>query len=120
MKNSFRLGASTSSHYLGIFKGTEIQVKPAIHDAQRAFPAQGEVPIESGDLNFEIWFPLENGAVPNRHIETANSVLAQIVEMDDAARSIESSFDHDEELAYITIDDSEVRFRYFATTVNTE
>lgn len=62
-----------------------------------------------------------NGVVAPDQLKAARSVLSQIVEMDDAARAIPTNLDHDEVLARINlIDANKVRFRYFATAVNTE
>ncbi|HEX8902166.1 hypothetical protein [Vitreimonas sp.] len=74
-----------------------------------------------GDLEFDIYMNAANGVVAPDQLDAARSVLSQIVEIDDAARAIPTDLDHDEVLARIKlIDANKVRFRYFATAVNTE
>lgn len=44
-------------------------------------------------MEFDIYFPVEISTVPEKYIEIARSVLSQIVELDDMARSNEGEED---------------------------
>lgn len=120
MSNSYRLGVNPSAYYLDLFDPEDINIRPAIVDAQRPRDAEGELVISGEDLEFEIYLALEDGAVSKKAIEATRSVLSQVVEMDDAARAAGDDFDYDEELGYIEIKPTTAVFHYFATTVNSE
>jgi len=74
------------------------------------------------DRSFEVRLESRNGIIPDEVMESARSILANIVEMDSSAREVSSSSDEDykEELAYIDIKVNDVELHYFANTVNTE
>lgn len=120
-KNTFRLGAQDASHYLRLFDLAAISpVRPELC-RRFGWSDQASAKVGEGDLEFDIYMNAVNGVVAPDQLKTARSVLSQIVEMDDAARAISTDLDHDEVLARIKlIDAKKVRFRYFATAVNTE
>ncbi len=128
MLNTFRLGARPSSHYLSLFEVSPIKLKNTGYP-ERSFgfrPAVATIGKDGDERQFDIVLVATDGAVEQASIATAKALLAQIVEMDDAARALEpyiqdgKPLDHDEVLARVVIQGDDVRFRYFATTVNTE
>lgn len=128
MLNTFRLGVQPSAYYLGLFDEHAIKLTDTGYpDRFFEFPfAVATIGVDENDPQFDIIFIVKDGLVPAASIATAKEILAQIVEMDDAARSLEpyvqggKAIDHDEVLARVVVLGDEVRFRYFATTVNTE
>ena len=78
------------------------------------------VVIGEGALEFEVLIPVEFGVARTDLVPSVKSVLAQIVEMDDAARAEERTFDDDEALAAVTVQEFFVEFRYFSATVNSQ
>jgi hypothetical protein len=120
-KNTFRLGAHDGAHYLHLFDLTAVSsVRPELC-RRFGWSDQASAKVGEGDLEFDVYMNAANGVVAPDQLEAARSVLSQIVEMDDTARSIPTDLDHDEVLARVKlIDVNKVRFRYFATTVNTE
>jgi len=79
-----------------------------------------EVGDEDDEFFFEIYLELLSNIIDPKLIATAENVVDNVIELDDAARSISDDHEYDERLAYISIDQSEIRFAYWATTVNTE
>lgn len=120
-RNTFRLGAHDASHYLNLFDSAPIfPVRPEL-SRRFGWSDQQSAKVGEGDLAFDIYMNAANGVVAPDQLKAARSILSQIVEMDDAARAIPTDLDHDEVLARIKlIDANNVRFRYFATAVNTE
>jgi hypothetical protein len=128
MLNTFRLGIQRSSHYLGLFDESAIRLKNTGY-GERSFPfpvAVATIGGDDDDRQFDVILKVRDGAVDHQSVDAARSVLSQITEMDEAARSLEpyivdgKELDHDEVLARVVILGDEVRFRYFATTLNTE
>ena|SRR5688572_14735306 len=117
--NTYRLRVNPSSHYSSLFDESNIVIQPGV-GGQRPRPEAGVVTIGAGDLEFEILLPAVEGRVPPSYISAAKSVLSQIVDMDEAARALPDTIDHDEILAFVVVHDDCVEFHYFATTVNTE
>lgn len=71
-------------------------------------------------MEFDIYFPLEDGNLSSTSIQLAKEILSLLPLLDGKARRLESSFDYEEHLAYVIIQPSEIRLHYFASTVNTE
>jgi len=95
-------------------------IRPAV-GGHRPRSETGVVTVGAGDLEFEILLPAVEGRVQPGYISAAKSVLAQIVDMDEAARAVpDTTIDSDEILAYVVVHDDCVEFHYFATTVNSE
>lgn len=128
MLNTFRLGALPSSHYLSLFDENAIKLKNTGYPERTSGfrPAVATIGKDGDERQFDIVLAATDGMVEQTSIATAKDVLAQIVEMDDAARALDpyiqdgEPLDHDEVLARVVIQGDDVRFRYFATTVNTE
>lgn len=128
MLNSFRLSVHTSSYYLGLFDERAIKLRNTGYP-ERFFKfhhAVARIGAEEDERQFDIIFIARDGAVDAASIAVATEVLQNVVEMDDAARSLEpdmqgdEALDHDERLARILIRRDQIRFRYFATTLNSE
>lgn len=123
-----KLGVQPSSYYLALFDEQAIKLKNTGYpDRFFKFPfAVATIGGDESEWQFDIIFAVQDGAVQPASITAAKKILSQIVEMDDAARSLEpylhdgKELDHDEVLARVQILDDEVRLRYFASTVNTE
>lgn len=128
MLNTFRLGTHPSSYYLDLFDEHGIKLKNTGYPERFfKFPhAVLTIGNDDDDRQFDIIFIAENDTVEADSIVAAKEVLAQIVEMDDAARALDpyiqdgKALDHDEVLARVEILREEIRFGYFATTLNTE
>lgn len=128
MLNSFRLGVHPSSYYLGLFDERAIKLKNTGYPERFfKFPhAVASIGEEEDERQFDIIFIVRDGGVDAASIIVATEVLRNIVEMDEAARSLDpdvqdgDALDHDERLARILIRNDQVRFRYFATTLNSE
>lgn len=128
MLNTFRLSVQPSSYYLGLFDESAIRLKNTGY-GERSFKfpvAVATIGDDHDERQFDIILKAEDGGVDQHSVEAARSVLSQITEMDEDARSLEPNIldggelDHDEVLARVVILGDEVRFRYFATTLNTE
>ena len=87
------------------FKDDEwIQVEKGedgIHFCARA--EHGAYKLEAADYCFDIYLDSEQGLVDPQLSEIATSVVAQLVAMDEAARTRESTTDYQEQLAYVDI-----------------
>lgn len=113
--DTFRLVVHSSAHYSALFNPDAIVVHPSDKIAC------AELGDEGGDHSFAVLIPLEAGAPSSDLLLRARAVLAQVVEMDDAARS--TNFDEpaeDEYLLSITVGAFFVAFEYASTRVNTQ
>lgn len=110
-KNTYRLGVNPSSFYLAQFDERELRADGTAKAVNML--------VGRGDLGFWVTLPVEFGVARTDLIPVARSVLAQIVEMDDAARSCNTpEHDDDEVLNAITIREFFVEFEYYATAWN--
>ncbi len=125
--NKYKL--SPSCDYVALFKSTPIdffapEKKRPLQRLRfgRRRPERGVVEINDGRLDFEIHLRARNSVVPPGDIAFAQRVLAQVAEMDSAARALPRrlGMDHEEYLAYITIAPPKVVLRYCAGAFNTE
>ena len=124
--NKYRL--SPSCDYVALFKSTPIDFfspekrRPLQRLRFGRRPQRGVVEINDGKLDFEIHLRARNSVVPPGDIAFAQQVLAQVAEMDSAARELPQrlGMDHEEYLAYITIAPPKVVLRYCAAAFNTE
>lgn len=142
--DKYRIDKFPVSYYLNQFRAEDVEILPyreagyyliekgelkkvesstngkAYHFSEQL--PQGVVTISYGEdeLDFDIYFPVENGIVDMRFIDLAREILAELPSLDAIARKVPSELDHEEHLAYINLDDSEIELHYFASTVNTE
>ena len=139
--NRYRLNVRPSSYYAEQFCARNIKIVPALEayqivdgewkplDSSRDAPAynlpdvaeQGEVTIH-GPMDFEVYLPAKDGVIDAELIELARVVLANIVEMDDAARSETSAdtTDYEEYLSSVEIGDRDVSLHYVSAIMNTD
>ena len=82
---------------------------------QRAF-----VSINTEDVEIDVYLDASGGAVEPELLRTAEEVLSRIVELDAAARAVQTDPIFEESLAYVDIMREEIELHYYATTVNTE
>ena len=122
--DKFGLGFLPQSHYdrlyaNGCFEITE-DTDPLDLEGKFTHQAHLKMGDEADDRFFEIYINLESNVLPPMMSERARLVAENVVAMDAAARSIPDDFDDSERLAYIHIRRADVKFRYWANTVNTE
>lgn len=126
-RDDFQLSANSTAHYLKLFDEADFRVTKKLEGNDTAeiqwtgrFEAVLEIGQQTDDISFEICADVEGPSVPNDVRELARSVVSSIIEMDHAARSIPDVSGHSEHLASVQLAHNEVRFCYWATTVNTE
>ena len=141
--NRYRLNARPSTYYSEQFCARNIKIVPALEagryqlvdggwkplDSSRDAPAynlpdvaeHGEVTIH-GPVDFDVCLPAKDGVIDAELIELARIVLANIVEMDDAAR-LRTSADttgYEEYLLSVEIGDRDVSLHYASAIMNTD
>jgi len=137
----YRLSQYPQSAYDAAFAQANLEIQPAIesgyyeaHDKQLVMvaektenswfymeqPETANLVIEVEDLEFSLEVESVDGVVPADIWKLTQEVMAQIVELDNFARSIPSDYDYEEHLAYVVISHKEIQLHYFASTVNTE
>jgi hypothetical protein len=134
----YALSGRLSSYYLEQFREESAQITPyraagiyrleddewvrvekgGIHFPES--PEQWTHTIDADGYQFDICFEGTGSAIDNGMIETVRSVLANIVEMDTAARAIPSKTDYEEQLHYVQIRAEDVELHYCSTIINTE
>lgn len=136
--NKYSLDTRPSSYYLEQFREERIEILPylaagmykaingklvrvereGMHFSERQ--EQGIHKIQADFFEFDIYFPSRNSKIDSKFIAAARTVLSCVVELDQKARSVPSSDEYEEHLAYIDISEEEIELHYFASTVNTE
>lgn len=116
-KNTFRLSVSASSSYAALYDDGNLSVGTLSGVGDFAFTTVGD-----GDLEFDVYLPVERVEVRDDLRLLARSVLSQIVEMDEQARTArkDDPYDDDEVLANVTVREYFVEFEYYATAWNSQ
>jgi hypothetical protein len=136
-----RLSEHPSAYYLALFQEAAIVVTPGREAGYFDQSGSELVPVPEGtqdavflpkqhleawcevgadDLSFAIQFEVVDSKVYPTLIQKAKDVLGQVVEMDEDARAHLTVHDYDESLNYVRLTESEVEFRYVASTCNAE
>ncbi|MBI3438070.1 MAG: hypothetical protein HY054_05365 [Proteobacteria bacterium] len=120
--DSYRLSRRPASHYLALFDAAQFELHPTQTLAHQVFPALFSRPVgeENDELGFSVCLPIEFGQPRTDLADTARSVVAHIVEMDDAFRVPGHADSENPTLWRVTVYEFFVALEYYSTTVNTQ
>ncbi|UBV45108.1 hypothetical protein LAJ19_18495 (plasmid) [Deinococcus taeanensis] len=76
--------------------------------------------IKTEHVDFDVYLNATGGAVAPDIVQTAEAVLSRIVELDAAARAVQTDPSYEDFLASVDVTREEIELRYYAGTVNTE
>lgn len=112
--------AKPSSYYLSQFHEENIEMEPGSHRG----PSKGANAERHGSCKCGDFWIIFDGIKTNiaaELIDTAKTVLSNVVEMDRVALSVaKAEGDYEAELAYIVITEEDVEFHYYPCRVNSE
>lgn len=111
----------TSADYLRLYReaGLTIEHSEQNDRSSRAYQRAYAV-INTEDVEFDVYLDASSGVVEPELLNLAVAVLSRIVELDAAARAVQTDPRYEESLAYVDITREEIELHYDATTVNTE
>lgn len=111
----------TSADYLRLYHEAGLTVAHSEQDdrSSRAYQ-RAYASINTEDVEFDVYLDASGGALEPELLNLAEEVLSRIVELDAAARAVQTDPSYEESLAYVDITREEIELHYDATTVNTE
>ena len=115
----YALALQPETDYLAQFLA-QCRQRAVEQPAGEACQADDEYTLEVEGYSVALFLDPEPGQIAAELIETATSVLGQLVAMDTAARAVESSTDYKEQLLWVNIAADQVELHYCSTIINTE
>ena len=111
----------TSADYLRLYREAHLTIEHSKKDdlSSRAYQ-RAYASIKTEHVDFDVHLEAPDGAVAPDILTLAEEVLSRLVELDGAARAVQTNPTYEEFLWYVDITREEIELHYVANAVNAE